>query len=66
MITDDALYSIAIFLGSVSMVLIVVYHLLEVNSKDTTSENAPAKRLAKKEKGLRWGDKCSDSRRAQK
>jgi len=51
MITDDALYKIAIFLGSASMVLIVVYHLLEVNSKDTSSENASWKRIAKKEKG---------------
>jgi oligosaccharyl transferase complex subunit OST4 len=53
MISDDALYTIAIFLGSASMVLIVLYHLLEVNAKDTSSENAPSKRVTAKEKGSR-------------
>lgn len=33
MISDDELYRLAIFLGSISMVLIVVYHFLEVNSE---------------------------------
>ncbi|KAL6879507.1 Oligosaccaryltransferase domain-containing protein [Trichoderma longibrachiatum] len=35
MISDDELYKLAIFLGSISMVLIVVYHFLEVNSEPT-------------------------------
>jgi oligosaccharyl transferase complex subunit OST4 len=34
MITDTQLYSLAIFLGSASMLLIVLYHFLEVNAKD--------------------------------
>ena len=34
MITDAALYSLAIFLGSTAMVMIVLYHFLEINAKD--------------------------------
>lgn len=34
MITDNQLYTLAIFLGSASMLLIVLYHFLEVNAKD--------------------------------
>ncbi|KAF2276040.1 uncharacterized protein EI97DRAFT_377892 [Westerdykella ornata] len=34
MITDGQLYTLAIFLGSASMILIVLYHFLEVNSDD--------------------------------
>ncbi|KAH7385677.1 Oligosaccaryltransferase-domain-containing protein [Pyrenochaeta sp. MPI-SDFR-AT-0127] len=34
MITDSQLYSLAIFLGSAAMLLIVLYHFLEVNSED--------------------------------
>lgn len=34
MISDSQLYSLAIFLGSASMLLIVLYHFLEVNAKD--------------------------------
>ncbi|KAG9781351.1 hypothetical protein ABEF93_000055 [Exophiala dermatitidis] len=36
MITDDQLYSLAIFLGAAAMLLIVLYHFLEVNSQDDT------------------------------
>jgi len=32
MISDDDLYRLAIFLGSAAMILIVVYHFLEVNA----------------------------------
>ncbi|GJN74535.1 hypothetical protein PLIIFM63780_008620 [Purpureocillium lilacinum] len=32
MITDRDLFSLAIFLGAASMILIVVYHFLEVNA----------------------------------
>ena len=39
MISDTQLYSLAIFLGSASMLLIVLYHFLEVNSKDETFAN---------------------------
>jgi hypothetical protein len=34
MISDDDLYRLAIFLGSIAMVLIVIYHFFEVNSSD--------------------------------
>ena len=34
MISDDDLYKLAIFLGSLAMLLIVLYHFLEVNAKD--------------------------------
>jgi oligosaccharyl transferase complex subunit OST4 len=35
MISDDDLYRLAIFLGSIAMVLIVVYHFFEINNPDT-------------------------------
>lgn len=38
MITDDGLNSLAIFLGSLAMLLIVLYHFLEVNA----TEDGPA------------------------
>jgi len=34
MISDSQLYSLAIFLGSAAMMLIVLYHFLEVNSEE--------------------------------
>jgi len=34
MISDDQLYSLALFLGSASMLLIVLYHFLEINASD--------------------------------
>lgn len=34
MISDAQLYSLAIFLGSAAMLLIVLYHFLEVNATD--------------------------------
>lgn len=41
MITDNDLHRLAVFLGSCAMLLIVLYHFLEVNAKeddeDTTS-----------------------------
>lgn len=41
MITDNQLYTLAIFLGSAAMLLIVLYHFLEVNSEDHVSEEKP-------------------------
>jgi oligosaccharyl transferase complex subunit OST4 len=46
MITDAQLYSLALFLGSASMLLIVLYHFLEVNAKDEelpTTEDSEGK-----------------------
>ena len=34
MISDAALYSLAVFLGSAAMLMIVLYHFLEINAKD--------------------------------
>jgi oligosaccharyl transferase complex subunit OST4 len=42
MITDNQLYSLAIFLGSAAMLLIVLYHFLEVNSEDHKVEERKA------------------------
>ena len=39
MITDNQLYSLAIFLGSAAMLLIVLYHFLEVNAQDDVVSN---------------------------
>ncbi|KAL2009370.1 hypothetical protein VTN00DRAFT_7564 [Thermoascus crustaceus] len=38
MITDDDLYQLAIFLGSCAMLLVVLYHYLEVNAADKIAE----------------------------
>jgi len=43
MISDNSLYSLAVFLGSASMLLIVLYHFLEVNAKDATPLSAERK-----------------------
>ncbi|KAK1772377.1 Oligosaccaryltransferase-domain-containing protein [Phialemonium atrogriseum] len=42
MISDDDLYRLAIFLGSAAMILIVLYHYIEVNTEDTEVANAKA------------------------
>jgi oligosaccharyl transferase complex subunit OST4 len=34
MISDSTLYTLSIFLGSLAMLLIVLYHYLEVNARD--------------------------------
>ncbi|KAF7518813.1 hypothetical protein G7054_g13333 [Neopestalotiopsis clavispora] len=47
MISDDELYRLAIFLGSVAMVLIVLYHFFEVNSSNSAlAEKAAAAKPA--------------------
>lgn len=40
MISDDELYRLAIFLGSAAMVLIILYHFLEVNAVDESAEES--------------------------
>ncbi|EEQ89536.2 uncharacterized protein BDCG_04656 [Blastomyces dermatitidis ER-3] len=40
MISDEQLYQLAIFLGSCAMLLIVLYHYLEVNSKDLSAASS--------------------------
>lgn len=39
MISDGELHNLAIFLGSASMLLIILYHYLEVNAKN--DEDSP-------------------------
>ncbi|PSN72744.1 hypothetical protein BS50DRAFT_628875 [Corynespora cassiicola Philippines] len=50
MITDNQLYTLAIFLGSASMLLIILYHFLEVNSEDHVPPQKPGKTAAGKVK----------------
>lgn len=39
MISDDGLYSLAVFLGSAAVLLIILYHFLEVNAvKESESD----------------------------
>ncbi|KAF2833259.1 hypothetical protein CC86DRAFT_365207 [Ophiobolus disseminans] len=47
MITDSQLYSLAIFLGSAAMMLIVLYHFLEVNSEEHAALANPKVATAK-------------------
>ncbi len=46
MISDNNLNSLAIFLGSVSMLLIILYHFLEVNAKPDATHPLTAERKA--------------------
>ena len=49
MITDDGLNSLAIFLGSLAMLLIVLYHFLEVNAiEDKPLDDKPASKSTSK------------------
>jgi len=43
MISDNDLYRLAIFLGSASVVLIVIYHFLEINTQDSALQTKAAK-----------------------
>lgn len=47
MISDGDLYSLAVVLGSASMLLIVAYHYFEVNASENTSEE-PLKSTSEK------------------
>jgi hypothetical protein len=38
MISDAQLYSLAVFLGSAAVLLIVLYHFLEINAKDAGND----------------------------
>ena len=43
MISDDDLYRLAVVLGSAAMVLIVVYHFVEINFGPKAQDKAPLK-----------------------
>ena len=46
MISDNDLYRLAIFLGSCAMMMIVLYHFLDVNSSDDEPESVkPASQI---------------------
>jgi oligosaccharyl transferase complex subunit OST4 len=38
MISDDELYRLAIFLGSAAMLLIILYHFLEINAVEEPAD----------------------------
>jgi oligosaccharyl transferase complex subunit OST4 len=42
MISDSTLYSLSIFLGSLAMLLIILYHFLEVNARPNDSADHDA------------------------
>lgn len=41
MISDGDLYRLAIFLGSCAMMMIILYHFLDVNARDEEDHAAP-------------------------
>jgi hypothetical protein len=43
MISDDDLYRLAIFLGSCAMMMIVLYHFLDVNAIEETADTVSPK-----------------------
>jgi len=51
MITDSQLYTLALFLGSASVLLIILYHFLSVNTVDDTSSAQEPGAVAEKKKG---------------
>lgn len=48
MISDTELYSLAIFLGCMAMLLIILYHFLEVNSDETDTASAKGSNTSSK------------------
>jgi len=46
MISDGDLHSLAVFLGSAAMILIIAYHYLEVNAKDDQDSQLSSERKA--------------------
>ena len=51
MISDNDLYRLAIFLGSAAMVMIVIYHYLEVNANE--KDEAVVVESQEKQKGTK-------------
>ncbi len=52
MISDSTLYSLSIFLGSLAMLLIILYHYLEVNSHDDDDSNDNSEKTPSDPAGL--------------
>ena len=58
MISDNGLNTLAIFLGSAAMLLVVLYHFLEINAKDeATEERIPALQAAAAQKAGKAGSR---------
>ncbi|KAI4108845.1 MAG: hypothetical protein L6R37_000844 [Teloschistes peruensis] len=59
MISDNDLYTLAVFLGCLSMLLIIVYHFLEVNAieEDTSSTTTKTEGQSRTGKGELKGEK---------
>ena len=55
MITDAQLNTLAIFLGVLSMLLIVLYHFLEVNAKDTPASEDSSSTTSSEKAGGKAG-----------
>ncbi|QQK42242.1 Oligosaccaryltransferase [Penicillium digitatum] len=53
MISDDDLYRLAILLGSCAMMMIVLYHFLDVNSSEEEPESAESANQIKTEAAAR-------------
>lgn len=65
MISDDALYRLAIFLGSLAMLLIVLYHFLEINAKeDGTETKTPGAKSGAEKGGKIGGEKVAGEKAA--
>ncbi|MCJ1400750.1 hypothetical protein MMC11_003958 [Xylographa trunciseda] len=66
MISDNDLYTLAVFLGSLSMLLIVLYHFLEVNAieDDSTTATPNDKATLPNDKVTTKYEQNGDSKRA--
>ena len=56
MLSDNDLYTLAVFLGSLSMLLIILYHFLEVNAREDTILPAEAQDKATAKASQARGD----------
>ncbi|KAI1136709.1 Oligosaccaryltransferase-domain-containing protein [Hypoxylon sp. FL0543] len=63
MISDDDLYSLAVFLGSIAMVLIVLYHFFEVNSSEDSAFAEKASRSTPAQQPPAAGRQVSGAKR---
>lgn len=59
MITDDGLNSLAIFLGSLAMLLIVLYHFLEVNAVEDDGKATADEKMGAAARGSTTSNKMN-------
>ncbi|BCR90223.1 dolichyl-diphosphooligosaccharide--protein glycosyltransferase subunit 4 [Aspergillus chevalieri] len=55
MISDNDLYRLALFLGTCAMMMIVLYHFLEVNASDEADEQPTHKNAGSADKASNMG-----------